>query len=138
MSKCISIKGEYSEHEPSYQEFVCGRCFEFDEDAAVAEVESLRQQLAARDAVIEQARGSVKGWRSDLTALAKVRRDAILEILTAAPVSVLAEHDARLLEDVADSVRSRFEGSVLAEYECERVESWLRKRAAEYRKGAGQ
>ena len=46
MSKCISSHGEYSEHEPGPHPFVCAWCGVFDEDAAVAEVERLRTEMA--------------------------------------------------------------------------------------------
>lgn len=161
MSKCISINGEYSEHEPSNQEFVCGRCFAFDEDAVVAEVDSLRQKLAERDALIEsQARqiaaltGSIRdistGWDETLEQLAE--RDAVIDavddwfnglgdavcpdgerlarLLDASPSAVLAEHDARVLEDLI--------GRLVTVGWSRSARDWLRKRAAEYRKGAGQ
>ena len=49
MSTCISREGEYSEHELAEKpEFMCSRCFAFDEDAAVAEVARLRALLAAQ------------------------------------------------------------------------------------------
>ena len=51
MSKCISREGEYSEHELAEKpEFVCARCYVFDDDAAVAEVARLRAALASREA----------------------------------------------------------------------------------------
>jgi hypothetical protein len=51
MSACISSEGEYSDHEISAEfEFVCNRCFSFDEDAAVAEVRRLRALLGERSA----------------------------------------------------------------------------------------
>lgn len=47
MSKCISLKGEYSEHtfDPSTTEgeFVCTYCFVFDEGAALAEIDRLQK-----------------------------------------------------------------------------------------------
>jgi hypothetical protein len=55
MSKCISSEGEYSEHElgTDEPEFVCARCFVFNEDAAVAEIARLRAVLASREAESE-------------------------------------------------------------------------------------
>lgn len=58
---------------------------------------SPEERVAELEAVIERVRGSVKGWRSGLTILAKVRRDAIFEILDASPSTVLAEHDHAVL-----------------------------------------
>lgn len=36
MSACISREGEYSNHTRSATPFICGRCYVFDEDAALA------------------------------------------------------------------------------------------------------
>jgi len=49
MSKCISSEGEYSEHDRANDEpeFVCGRCLVFDEDAAIAEIQRLRDAAKA-------------------------------------------------------------------------------------------
>lgn len=46
MSKCISVSGEYSEHE-SDENFGCRLCFAFDEDAALARIRELEGALAA-------------------------------------------------------------------------------------------
>lgn len=48
MSRCISLHGEYSDHEftPEQGEFICARCDVLDEDAALAEIERLRQWKA--------------------------------------------------------------------------------------------
>lgn len=43
VSTCISREGEYSDHVPGGEDFVCGRCGAFAEDAAVAEVLHLRE-----------------------------------------------------------------------------------------------
>lgn len=48
MSACISQYGEFSEH--TYNDaspYVCGCCWTFDEDGALAEIERLRLRLAA-------------------------------------------------------------------------------------------
>jgi hypothetical protein len=45
MSKCISAKGEFSEHELDAK-FTCVDCFAFDEDAALDRIESLQAELA--------------------------------------------------------------------------------------------
>src|SRR5690625_3934721 len=47
MSKCISGQGEYSDHTPGDEEFVCGRCYVVDEEAMRAEIERLRAALTA-------------------------------------------------------------------------------------------
>jgi hypothetical protein len=74
MSTCISREGEYSEHrmpEPSgaSADFVCRRCFAFDENAAMialgkAEnaVELLRAQLAAVDQLADAACAWRETW----------------------------------------------------------------------------
>src|SRR5690625_3313198 len=56
MSKCISGQGEYSDHTPGDEEFVCGRCYVVDEEAMQAEIERLRTALTAdRPTVSETA-----------------------------------------------------------------------------------
>ncbi len=55
MSTCISREGEYSDHQPLTDphsvgdEFTCGRCFAFREDAAVAEIERQRARGTKRE-----------------------------------------------------------------------------------------
>lgn len=45
MSKCISIEGEYSEHELAEQpRFACVRCFAFDEEAALAALDEAERE----------------------------------------------------------------------------------------------
>jgi len=112
MSKCISINGEYSEHEPSNQEFVCGRCFAFDEDAVMAEVDSLRYQLAGREAVIEWARAFTLAHLS--------------AILSASPSAVLAD----LKADVWDECLTAIEEN--------EINTQQAREGNPYRKGAGQ
>ena len=49
MSKCISREGEYSDHVTGEAgtpvEFICERCFAFDEDLATDVVHELRAEL---------------------------------------------------------------------------------------------
>lgn len=59
MSKCISREGEYSEHETDAR-FACQRCFAFDEDAALAEIDHLRQIIGRCEAKLD------RGVRCDL------------------------------------------------------------------------
>lgn len=49
MSTCISMSGEYSDHELTNEAepFLCQRCFAFAEDAATAEVRRLRGYVGA-------------------------------------------------------------------------------------------
>jgi hypothetical protein len=56
VSTCISREGEYSDHIPDDNEFVCGRCGAFDEDSAVAEVRRLR-------ATVDSLRIDNHAWR---------------------------------------------------------------------------
>ena len=44
MSRCISSRGEYSDHELD-EDFVCSRCFTFDEFAAMAELTKSRDTV---------------------------------------------------------------------------------------------
>jgi hypothetical protein len=56
MSTCISREGEYSEHQlGGDEEFVCTRCFAFDERAAVAEVARLRGVITNANAVEDES-----------------------------------------------------------------------------------
>lgn len=56
MSKCISMHGEYSEHDlpgTKFGEFDCNLCYAFDEDAAMAEVVRLRAKVARVEALAD-------------------------------------------------------------------------------------
>jgi endogenous inhibitor of DNA gyrase (YacG/DUF329 family) len=51
MSKCISIRGEYSEHVLTDEKdpYCCQRCWVVDDDAMYAEIERLRADRDQRD-----------------------------------------------------------------------------------------
>lgn len=53
MSKCVSAQGEYSEHElgSGDMEFVCTLCYVLDEEVIKAELDRLRAQVAAVEAL---------------------------------------------------------------------------------------
>lgn len=56
MSKCISRHGEYSEHTlgTGVTRFVCLRCFVFDENDALTEIERLTAELALKDQALDE------------------------------------------------------------------------------------
>lgn len=57
MSTCISMHGEYGEHDlpgTTFGEFVCNRCHAFDEDVAMAEVVRLRAKVARVEEMINE------------------------------------------------------------------------------------
>lgn len=54
MSKCISTHGEYSDHTPGDEEFVCGFCFVLDEDAIRAELAKTRRACGTLGAVVDR------------------------------------------------------------------------------------
>jgi hypothetical protein len=89
VSKCISSRGEYSEHElgTGDMEFVCTFCFVLDEDAIKGELGRLRKRVqAVGDNLVEQHRyaegalaGGAKGeyeyqLKGRLLALTEVHR----------------------------------------------------------------
>lgn len=51
MSKCISPRGEYSEHTPD-EDYICAACLGLDEDAIIEELHQLRAQVASAKAQI--------------------------------------------------------------------------------------
>lgn len=101
--------------------------------------DSLREQLAARDAVIERVRSARNNWDKHGGLVEYI--DFVNDALDAAPEPVLAEHDARVLEEAANAYEALPEDS--RTYFPKIHGRWLRERAAleraaEYRKGAGQ
>lgn len=107
MSKCISMEGEYSDHEPN-GEFVCGRCFAFDEDAAVRELTEGRARFAdseARRVELEAVIERVRGWaESAANYLDDQESQDIQAILSTAPSTVLGEHDQAVVERTIDAI----------------------------------
>lgn len=59
MSKCVSLSGEYSEHELQDEgdaRFICQRCFAFEEDGALEAIEKAEAELARTSQAIEDIR----------------------------------------------------------------------------------
>ena len=51
MSACISSQGEYGDHIHDGSEFVCSRCFVFDEHGAIKEIANARHDTAQAVAI---------------------------------------------------------------------------------------
>lgn len=69
MSKCISTRGEYSEHEPD-DAHTCTYCFVLDEEALTAELRRFRAGVVAlRDALRHGSRLAIEDAVDGLLAL---------------------------------------------------------------------
>ena len=103
MSACISSQGEYGDHIHDGSEFVCSRCFVFDEYGALKEIANARHDTAQAVAIEREAIAAlaeVKG--QELGRESHRLRDYGHPSDSWAPVA----HASEVLRNLAQAIRS--------------------------------